>query len=390
MMLTAVCAHTLGQYDSTRIQGQKDLIDIGKKVFHLHAKPGTGPPSNIQFSFLPVSNQAAGPQGLTITATTATFRLVNDAPGNLSTVTFAPYVALHGRFGFTFRSNLWMPANRWYLMGDDRLLYYPQDTWGLGGATSAGTRLRVYYKYLRLYETVFKRLRPSLFAGAGLLVDNRYDLDSPGDSTVLQIFTHYPYGTGATEQSTSVGFSVNLLYDTRRNTEDPLPGCYVHLAYRFNPAWAGTSNPWRSLYAEMRKYLPFSHIRQDMLAIWTFYWSALNSHAPYFDLPSIGWDPYQQRSGRGFPQNRYRGNSLLDFELEYRRGITSDGLLGFVLFANANSVTDAAAGRFTYLHSAVGAGLRIKFNKRSGSNISLDFGHSRSFTGIYLNLGETF
>ena len=127
-----------------------------------------------------------------------------------------------------------------------------------------------------------------------------------------------------------------------------------------------------------------------MLALWTFYWSVLDSHAPYFDLPSIGWDPYQQRSGRGFSQNRYRGTGLLYAEAEYRRDITGNGLLGFVLFANANTVSEPVTEKYIYIHPAAGAGLRIKFNKKSGTNIALDYGMSRSYRGIYLNLGETF
>ncbi|HEV2353361.1 MAG TPA: hypothetical protein VGR89_03915 [Puia sp.] len=327
---------------------------------------------------------------MTITATTAAFRLVNRSAGNLSTVAFAPYAALQGRFGFALRSNLWLPRNSWDILGDIRFLYYPQDTWGLGGSPANTERLRINYKYFRLYETVLRRIRPSFFAGLGLLIDNRYDLDAPGDSLILQSFTHYAYGTGFSEQSTSTGISFNLLYDTRTNTENPLPGYYAHMVYRVNPSWTGSSTPWSSVYLDGRKYFPMSPQRRDVVALWVFYWSVLESHAPYFELPSIGWDPYQQRSGRGFPQNRYRGKALLYGEAEYRKVLTSDGLLGFVVFLNANAVSEPATDRLTYVHPAAGAGLRIKFNKKSGTNIALDAGFSDGYVGIYLNLGETF
>ena len=57
-------------------------------------------------------------------------------------------------------------------------------------------------------------------------------------------------------------------------------------------------------------------------------------------LPSIGWDPYQQRSGRD---------------------LTRNGLLGFVLFANANSVSEPDTDRFTYIHPAAGADITRVF-----------------------------
>ena len=380
----------VGQTDSTTRPEQKDLIDLGRAFFHLRSHPRSATATNVQFSFVPVSTQTAGPAGLTITATTAAFRLVNRSAGNLSTATFAPYVALQGRVGFALRSNLWLPRNSWDILGDIRLLYYPQDTWGLGGSTEYGRQLKINYKYFRVYETVLKRIETSLFAGLGLLIDNRYDLDAPGDSLLLQGFTHYPYGTGYSEQSTSTGISFNLLYDTRTNTQNPLPGSYAHVVYRVNPVWTGSSTPWNSIYVDGRKYVPLSLKRQDILALWVFYWSVLETHAPYFDLPSIGWDPYQQRSGRGFPQNRYRGKALLYGEAEYRHVLTADGLLGFVVFFNANAVSEPATDQLTYFHPAAGAGLRIKFNKKSGTNIALDAGFSKGYTGIYLNLGETF
>ena len=127
-----------------------------------------------------------------------------------------------------------------------------------------------------------------------------------------------------------------------------------------------------------------------MLALWSFYWAALNNNVPYLDLPSIGWDPYRQRSGRGFDQNRFRGKQLLYFESEYRKDITANGLLGFVLFANINSISTQADNEFTLPRPAAGAGLRLKFNKKSGTNIALDYGISSGHSGIYLNLGETF
>jgi hypothetical protein len=364
-----------------------DLIDLGKHLFHIPPHSPDNNNKSIYFSFLPTSTQ---PSGLSVTATTAAFKLSPQSPGSFSTVAFAPYVATQGRLGFSLRSNLWLPNNSWDILGDSRLLYYPQDTWGFGGQPGKGQRLPINYKYVRFYQTFLKRIKPYLFAGMGLLIDAHYDMDTPGDSTLLQTFSHYNYGTGPAETSLSKGITFNLLYDARKNTENPFPGYYLNFAYRLNPLLPGSSTTWSSIYLDARKYIPFSRRGQNMLALWGYYWSVFDSHAPYFDLPSIGWDPYQQCSGRGFPQNRYRGNSLLYAETEYRRDITRNGLFGFVLFANANSVTEPNTDEFTYIHGAAGVGLRVKFNKHSGTNISLDYGRSRHYSGIYLNLGETF
>jgi outer membrane protein assembly factor BamA len=369
---------------------QKDLIDIGKKLFVFKPRPRSVNNRGIYFSFLPASTQAAGPSGLSVTATTAAFSLGEPRSTYLSTVTFAPYVATQGRLGFAFRSNLWLSDNSWDILGDTRMLYYPQDTWGLGGRSEGSQRLSLNYKYVRFYQTFLRRIKPYFFAGMGILIDAHYDMESHGDSLLLRNFTLYPYGTAGSETSLSTGFSMNLLYDARKNTENPMPGYYANFVFRENPPIPGNTIPWRSIYLDTRKYIPFSRQGQNMLALWAFYWSVLESHAPYLELPSIGWDPYQQRSGRGFPQNRYRGSSILYAEAEYRRDITGNGLLGFVIFANVNSVTQPWTEQLSYVHPAGGVGLRIKFNKKSGTNIAIDYGMSEHYRGFCLNLGETF
>jgi hypothetical protein len=128
--------------------------------------------------------------------------------------------------------------------------------------------------------------------------------------------------------------------------------------------------------------------QQNTIALWSYFWTVFNGNAPYLDLPSIGWDPYN-RSGRGIDQNRYRGRSLLYLESEYRRDITKNGLFGFVVFANANTVS--GSGTFiTSWHPAIGTGLRVKFKKASNTNIGLDYGVSKGYSSFLLNLGEAF
>lgn len=126
-----------------------------------------------------------------------------------------------------------------------------------------------------------------------------------------------------------------------------------------------------------------------MLAVWGYLWKVFDKKIPYLDLPSIGWEDYN-RSGRGFDQNRYRGRSLLYLEAEYRRDITNNGFLGFVVFANFNTVSGPKSTFLISWNPGAGAGLRIKMNKRSGTNIALNYGFSKDYSGIKLTLGEVF
>jgi len=369
---------------------QTDLIDIGKALFRISPKKiREQRDKKLYFSILPSSSSPGGSGRVLITSTTAGVYLASKKTTNLSSVTFAPYWNFGSRFGLPLRSNIWLPNNTWNIQGDTRFLVYPQYTWGLGDGKSDAEKLLVNYKYIRFYQNALKRIKPYFFAGLGYNLDYRFNINSDDPNTTLKDYTGYEYGTG--KNSFSSGISLNLLYDTRNNSINPLPGMYANMVYRINPAFLGSNNSWSSLYTDVRKYIslnPAKPNQQNTLAIWSYFWTTLNSKTPYLDLPSTGWDPYN-RSARGMDQNRYRGRSLFYLEGEYRRDITENGLLGFVVFTNVNTVSGSGS-LFTSWHAAAGTGLRIKFNKGSNTNIGIDYGLSKGYSNVMFSLGEAF
>jgi hypothetical protein len=370
---------------------ETDLIDIAKFLFRVKSPSiRTQKEKKVYFSILPTSSTVPGGSGRAlITSTTAATYLGPRKTTNLSSATFTPYWNLNGRFGLPLRTSVWLPDNTWTIQGDTRFLVYPQYTWGLGSSHGDEDKVLVDYQYIRFYQSALKRITPYLFIGGGYDIDYHINVKSDDPDIDLQKFTGYQNGT--INNSFSSGLTLNLLYDTRNNSINPLPGAYTNIVYRVNPKFLGSTSNWQSLYVDLRKYIPLDPVRpthQNTLAFWTYFWTVINSDAPYLDLPSIGWDPYN-RSGRGVDQNRYRGKSLFYFESEYRRDITDNGLLGFVVFANTSTVSGSNT-LFTSWHPAAGTGLRVKFNKGSNTNVGMDYGFSQGYRSILLNLGEAF
>lgn len=368
---------------------QKDLIDIGKSI--LKIKPKTleeEKNKKVYFSILPTSAEIPGGGNALITSTTAGFYLGDRDNTFLSSATFTPYWNFKSRFGLPLRTNIWLDDNSWNIRGDTRFMVYPQFTWGLGSGQPSNEKIMVDYKYIRFYQSALKRIKSYFYAGIGYNLD--YFINIHTDEPGLQPFTGYKYGTTAGVNSFSSGITLNMLYDTRNNEFNPIPGAYANLIYRINPTYLGSNSTWRSIYADVRKYIPLSSRphQQNVLAIWSYFWTVLDSNVPYLNLPSIGMDP-SNRSGRGIEQNRYRGRSLIYLESEYRRDITSNGLFGFVAFASINSVTEENS-KFERINPALGAGLRVKFNKGSNTNIAIDYGFSKGYSGISVSLGEAF
>jgi len=370
---------------------QTDLIDIGKALFHI--RPGKireEKDKKLYFSFLPSAGNVPGGTGRAlITSTSAATYLGPRKTTNLSSATFTPYWNFGSRYGLPIRTSVWLPGNSWLIQGDTRFLVYPQFTWGIGNSRSELDRTLVDYKYIRFYQSALKKIKPYLYAGMGYNLDYRFNISTESPSVNLEQFSGYSYGTG--KNSVSSGLSANVVYDTRSNSINPLPGMYANLVYRINPTFLGSNQNWSSIYLDLRKYIsmnPGNPVQQNTLALWSYFWTVLNNKTPYLDLPSTGWDPYN-RSARGIDQNRYRGRTLFYLESEYRRDITQNGLLGFVVFANANTVSGSGS-LFTAWRPAAGTGLRIKFNKASGTNIGIDYGVSKGYSSILLNLGEAF
>jgi len=377
-------------FDTT---GKKDIIDIGRSALHEKPRPVSTEKKTIYFSILPVSTGVPGGGTAAFTSTTAGFYLGDRSTTYISSASFTPYFNLKGRFGLPIRSNIWLNNNNWLIQGDTRFLVYPQYTWGLGGGQPQGDRLLVDYNYIRFYQGVLKKITSYFFAGAGFNLDFYTDIENsdsklPADNVAN--FTHYPVGTSTDKNSYSSGPSAVLLYDSRKNDLNPIPGVFANLIYRYNAEALGTTEPWQSLYLDFRKYVTLTGSGpKNILAFWTYYWTVLRTAAPYLELPAIGMDPYN-RSGRGFEQNRYRGKRLIDFEMEYRRDFTRNGLLGFVLFANINSAAQPNNDHFDYWNPAAGGGLRIKFNKKSDTNICIDYGISKDYSSVIVGLGEAF
>lgn len=370
--------------------GKKDLIDVAKDLFNISPKKiQEKREKKIYFSLLPFSNAPGAAGRALVTSTTAGMYLGPRLTTNKSSATFAPYWNFKGRFGLPLRTSLWLPDNTWNIQGDMRFLVYPQNTWGTGSSRDNDKNILVDYKYIRFYQAALKRIDPNFFAGLGYNLDYRFDIKSNDSTLDLKTFTGYPFGTNG--HSLASGISLQAMYDTRHNLVNPLPGFYANFIYRINPGFLGNTRPWHSIYADVRKYIslsPSKPSRQNTLALWSYFWKVLNNGAPYLDLPSTGWDPYN-RSARGIDQNRYRGKTLLYFEAEYRRDITANGLFGFVLFANTNTVSGNHS-LFRDWHPAAGAGLRIKCSKVSGTNLALDFGFSKGYKAIMVNICEAF
>jgi hypothetical protein len=180
------------------------------------------------------------------------------------------------------------------------------------------------------------------------------------------------------------------LLDSRDNAINPLKGAYAALQYRDNYEFLGSNTAWRSLIIDVRKYFRFPEGTDNVLALWSYDWLILSGKPGYLDLPSTQWDS-NSATGRGYIQGRFRGAQMVYFESEYRFKITRNGILGGVVFLNGESFSAAPGTHLQSIQPGYGPGLRLKLNKTSNTNITIDYGFGRQESnGLFIDVGEAF
>jgi outer membrane protein assembly factor BamA len=293
---------------------------------------------------------------------------------------------INNQFMVPLQSNWWFKGNKWNINTDWRFLKYPSITYGLGARSRLTDANYIDYRYLKLHQTISHAIAKNLYAGIGLYYDYIYNIQELNPTTKLSSFTKYDSST--TEKA--VGPVFKLLFDNRDNQLNATQGWFATLIFRPNLVAFGSYADWQSLLIDIRKYIRLNNHTHNVLAIWSYSWLTLNGIPPYLLLPSTGWDD-TYNTGRGFIQGRYRGRNLLYLESEYRFGISKNGLFGGVIFANAQSISKEINTNIRGLAIGYGAGIRIKANKHSNTNICIDYGIGKDGSnGISVNLGEVF
>jgi hypothetical protein len=310
-------------------------------------------------------------------------------PGaNASTIIPAVAYTQNNQLFFATRLNTWTPDNRFNWVGDYRLYKYPQATFGIGTSTKPTDKLNIDFTYLRVYQTLLKRVRPNTYIGIGYHLDYHWNIRTLTSQNDQAIIPNYTVGTQG--QSVSSGVSFNLLYDSRMNSQNPEPSSYLNLVFRPNFRALGSDANYQSLTLEGRKYINLPSASDALLALWSYNAFTLGGNAPYLDLPSTGGDMYEN-SGRGYLQGRFRGRNLLYQEAEYRFPITRNRLLGGVVFVNNQIASEALTNRLGPFAPGAGVGLRLTTNKFSRLNVAIDYGFGLNDSqGIFFNFGEYF
>ncbi len=373
------------------INNQLDIIDVGQRMFNEHAKKRTEDDSSIfgkpHLSVLPVAGYTLQTGFAAVLAANLAFYTVKVKNENVSSVLASITYSQYQQVIVPVLASIWTNNDKYNIVTDWRFLKYPSTTYGLGGYTSLNDGYTIDYSQIHLNQTIFQKVVPDVYFGLGYRFDHFWNVREV-DPPVGKITDFESYGL--TPTATASGITFDFLYDDRRNSINPLNGDYVSVSYWPNFTFTGANSNWQSLTIDYRKYIQFPYYSHNVIAFWSYDWFTFGGSPPYLLLPSTGGDP-ASNSGRGYIQGRFRGGDMLYAEGEYRFVITHNELLGGVIFANAESVSEQSTKQFGKIAPGYGLGLRLKLNKFSRTNLAVDYGFGTGGSGgFFVNLGEVF
>ncbi len=308
---------------------------------------------------------------------------------NISSIFLSPEYGVNKQLTITCQANIFTNGNKWNFVSDWRYYHFSSYIYPLGINNTRPKKELVYFSLLKFHQLFYRQVYPDFFIGLGYKLDYHWNIRSSNNLNNPTLLEYRLYGDG--RKTISSGLVASVLYDKRRNSNNPVGGgVYANIEYRANYKFIGSNNNWNSIYYDLRKYYSIPQKSKNVLAFWHYGNITTQGKVPYFDLPSTMWDVYDN-SGRPYIQGRFRSRNMLYFETEYRFNLTKNGLLGSAVFANLQLFSKWPQNSIFKPIPGTGVSLRIKANKKSNVNFIISYGigiqHSH---GFFFNVGDVF
>lgn len=335
-----------------------------------------------------------------------------------SLISGSAQITTKGQLIFMLKNSVYTKNNKIFFSGDWRYLIYSQTTYGLGSNAPEGGILDyqfsigglevsedslaqpMNFNFARIHQSVGWKVKEGVYLGFGYYYDSYFKIEDlklnmgPEDTLITSHYAYNTYYGFNTEKYYSSAINVNVTIDKRDNMINAHKGYYANLAWRGAFEFTGNRYSTNFVEAEWRSFHGVSKKNPaHLIAFWGMGYFTPKGDFPYMILPATAYDQ-RGRSARGYTQGRFRGNSLVYTEAEYRFPLSPcGGVLGGVLFVNATSAAHPYNDDIRLLSTinpSYGFGLRVMVDKRSLTNLAIDFGFGQNSFGFYLAASETF
>ncbi len=288
----------------------------------------------------------------------------------------------NGQLAAQINHTIFTNNEKYFIQGKIQYLDWPENVFALGGNTSRENDIeRISYKALEFEERIMRKFGKNNFIGVQYRLYNFWNISS----NQVDSISFYSKNATGKQSFTSSSIGLHFIHDSRDNVQNAFKGNYAEVAINPNLKELGSTQYWTNIRVDLRTYKMLNSNLQhpQILAARVLYEQAIGD-VPYMLMPMFG----RYYTTRGYVQGRYRGNSFVSSELEYRAHIWK--AIGGVMFAGAHAVSETD-GTYQYINPTAGAGVRIMLNKSQRTNLRVDYAIGKQNEGgLYLQVTEAF
>lgn len=276
-----------------------------------------------------------------------------------------------------FSGEVFGPANRYYTYGYLSYRQYVDRFYGIGPLTSLAEREDFSYRSWEGLGGWLWSVFPHLYVGMQFRHQHMYDLGYEQSGKLANGLVKGGAGY------TTTGIGPELIYDTRDKVQSPRSGWRMQAGWRLHPAWYAGRAAFGFTQLDLRHY----HLAQRQ-TVWAkrLLYRQATGVVPFNELAVAGGSEF----ARGYFEGRFRDNSLLGVENEFRwqfhrRFAWNFFFTGFQVGQHANALFQSP---WQY---AYGTGLRIFVNPEERVALRLDVARTaEGQMAFYLDLSEAF
>jgi len=271
----------------------------------------------------------------------------------------------------------WLPDNRRRVQAALNAVEYPFSFFGIGDNTTAAQEERYVPRWLEGYVQVDERVRPHLYAIAGVRAG--YQEVTPKSPGLLQSEL-----VPGSRVSRTMILTAGATYDTRDNVVSARRGQRASLAYGHSAPALGASYSYGRLDADWRGFRELSghHVIAASASV-----VGVDGTVPFDQYAVIGGS----RIMRGYPAGRFRDRWVSAVQGEYRSPLWLERL-GAVAFAGVGAaaprpglLTDARA------FPSAGVGARLQTDKVQRTGLRVDYAFAAyGFGSLYVGFNQAF
>jgi len=296
-----------------------------------------------------------------------------------SKITIGAYYTTNGQYNLSIDPVLYFGGSAG-IISESKFVYSNEISkfYGIGNNTPELENPDYAIKYFRVYTEFGFNVGGVKNLHAGIIYEfTTNDMVSKGDNPDL--VNDLVLGSNGGKTS---GFGLLIVSDHRDNIFFPKKNGFLKLRMVLNGKKCGSDFSYERYVVDFRRYYDLGN---SNIIAGQIYFEYTHGEVPFFKLPDLGGS-YRMR---GYFQGRYRDNTYLTGQIEYRKMFW--WRLGAVAFVGMGDVAPKSNQfELTQFKYSYGFGLRFLFDEKENLNVRMDIGFGKGTSGIYFALEEAF